>query len=93
MLTLKQLSPTRLIKNALYDRINEAEKAGTTVEELRSILGQAAAKRGIFEGDLEQGELEIGQIASAVKRIQPVSMVMLQLIAEFEHARERVINL
>ena len=93
MLTLKQLSPTRLIKNTLYDRINEAEKAGTTVEELRSILGQAAAKRGIFEGDLEQGELEIGQIASAVKKIQPVSMVMLQLIAEFEHARERVINL
>ena len=90
MLTLKAISPTRLVKNDLYTRIVEAEKAGAAVEDLRAILGKAAAKRGIFEGDLEGGELEIGQIASAIKEVLPVSTVMKRLIEEFESAKERV---
>ena len=90
MLALKLISPTRLVKNELFGRIAEAEKAGTTVEELRAILGQAATKRGIFEGDINNGELEIGQIASAVKSIRPVSEVMKELVEGFNKARERV---
>ena len=91
MLTLKAISPTRLVKNDLYTRIVEAEKAGAAVEDLRAILGKAAAKRGIFEGDLEGGELEIGQIASAIKEVLPVSTVMKHLIEEFESAKKQVI--
>ena len=90
MLALKLISPTRLVTNELFGRIAEAEKAGTTVEELRAILGQAATKRGIFEGDINNGELEIGQIASAVKSIRPVSEVMKELVEGFDKARERV---
>ena len=90
MLALKLISPTRLVKNELFGRIAEAEKAGTTVEELRAILGQAATKRGIFEGDINNGELEIGQIASAVKSIRPVSEVMKELVEGFDKARERM---
>ena len=93
MLTLKLISPTRLIKNALCNRILEAEKAGTTVEELRSILGQAATKRGIFEGDIDNGGLEIGQIASAIKDIRPVKEVIEQLLEDFEKAKKRVADL
>ena len=87
MLTLKLLSPTRLVKNDLYCRIQEAEKEGAAVEDLRAILGQAAAKRGIFEGDIDNGELEIGQIASAVKEILPVKDVMSQLVKEYDQAK------
>lgn len=93
MLTLKLISPTRLVKNDLYCRILQAEKEGAAVEDLRAILGQAAAKRGIFEGDLENGELEIGQIASAVKAIRPVSEVMQQLVEEFDRTKTAVANL
>ena len=91
MLTLKAISPTRLIKNDLYNRILEAEKQGASVEDLRAILGKAAAKRGIFEGDIDNGELEIGQIASAIKEIQSVEQVMQRLKEEFDAARARLI--
>ena len=93
MLTLKLISPTRLVKNDLYCRIMQAESEGAAVEDLRRILGQAAAKRGIFEGDINNGELEIGQIASAVKTIRPVSEVMQQLDDEFEAAKARIMQL
>ena len=90
MLTLKLISPTRLVKNDLYCRILEAEKEGAAVEDLRAILGQAATKRGIFEGDTDNGMLEIGQISSAVKEILPVSKVMERLVTEFDKAKETV---
>ena len=90
MLSLKLISPTRLVKNALYQRIAEAEQSGTTVEALRAILGQAAAKRGIFEGDTDNGELEIGQIASSIKTIVPVDEVMKRLVSDFDGAKARV---
>ena len=66
MLALKKISPTRLIKNELFAKIAEAENRGAEADELRELLGRAASKRGIFEGDLENGELEIGQIASTM---------------------------
>ena len=93
MLTLKLISPTRMVKNDLYCRIMQAESEGAAVEDLRRILGQAASKRGIFEGDIDNGELEIGQIASAVKQIRPVSEVMRQLTEEFEEAKKRIEDL
>lgn len=90
MLTLKLLSPTRMVKNSLYCRIMQAESEGAAVEDLRAILGQAASKRGIFEGDVENGEIEIGQIASSVKEILPVSEVMKRLVTEYDEARARI---
>lgn len=90
MLTLKAISPTRMIKNELYKRLFEAQSQGASVEELRAILGQAASKRGIFEGDIDNGELEIGQIASAIKDIPPVSEVMERLKKEYQEAIEKL---
>lgn len=86
MLCLKRLAPTRLVRNALFDRIEEAEADGVGAEDLREILGRAASKRGIFEGDTEHGELEIGQIASAVDEIRPAAEIVSRLMAEYREA-------
>ena len=83
MLCLKKISPTRLVKNTLFNKVAEAEAAGASVDELREILGKAASKRGIFEGDVENGEIEIGQIASAVKSIDTVDEIFARLEREF----------
>jgi enoyl-[acyl-carrier protein] reductase II len=93
MLTLKLISPTRMVKNALYSRILEAEKEGAAVEDLRLIMGKAASKRGIFEGDIENGELEIGQIASFVKEIKSVAEIMATLEQQFAAAQAKVAQL
>ena len=90
MLALKKISPTRLIKNELYGKIAEAESRGAEADELRELLGKAASKRGIFEGDLENGELEIGQIVSAIKEVQPVSTIMKNLIDDFTATQSRI---
>lgn len=86
MLCLKRLAPTRLVRNALFDRIAEAEADGAGTEDLREILGRAASKRGIFEGDTDHGELEIGQIASAVDGIRPAGEIVSRLMAEYREA-------
>lgn len=90
MLCLKKLAPTRLVRNALYNKVAEAEARGADAEELRGILGRAASKRGIFEGDIDGGELEIGQVASAVKAVKPVADIMRELIDGYEEARRRI---
>ncbi len=90
MLCLKKLAPTRLVRNALYNKVAEAEARGADAEELRAILGRAASKRGIFEGDIDGGELEIGQVASAVKTVKPVAEIMRELIDGYEEARRRI---
>lgn len=82
-LMLKKLSPTRLVKNAFFHQVEEAENRGASVEEMRELLGKGRAKKGIFEGNLEEGELEIGQIASLFRSQQTVSAVMKELIDEF----------
>ena len=76
MLTLKQLTPVRMIKNRFYHEIYEAEKRGALPEELQSLLGNRRSKLGIFEGDIEQGELEIGQVSAAIKKIQPAREIV-----------------
>lgn len=88
MLALKKISPTRLIKNALYTRIAEAESRGAEVAELREILGQKSSKRGIFEGDIENGELEIGQVVAAITEIQPIEQIMKNLIEEYNEVKK-----
>lgn len=87
MLCLKKLAPSRLVKNGLYNRIAEAENKGAEVPELLEILGEKATRRGIFDGDIENGEMEIGQIASAIKTVEPVSVIMERLIKEYNEAK------
>ncbi len=90
MLCLKKISPSRLVKNALYEKVAEAENRGAGADELREILGRASTKRGIFNGDVDGGELEIGQIASAINSIEPVAKVIDRLVDEYERARKNV---
>lgn len=90
MLALKKISPTRLVKNELFAKIAEAESRGADADELRQLLGRAASKRGIFEGDLQNGELEIGQIVGAIREIRPVADIMHDLIADFEETKIRL---
>lgn len=93
MLALKKISPTRLIKNELFAKIAEAENRGAEADELRELLGRAASKRGIFEGDLQNGELEIGQIASTIKEVKPVAQIMHELITDFHTTQSRIATL
>ena len=85
MLALKRLSPTRLIKNGFYERMTAAEEAGKTADELREMIGFGATRRGIFEGDIENGELEIGQVVSAIKEIKPVAQIVSELVSDFDN--------
>ncbi len=85
-LTLKELAPVRLIKNKFYREVEALYKMAPTVEELRSLLGRARAKRGMFEGDLEEGELEIGQVSGLIHDIKPVSEIVEDLIKEYNTA-------
>lgn len=86
MLCLKKLSPVRMVKNEFYKRVAEAEARGASADELRELLGSRRSKRGIFEGDLAEGELEIGQVASLIRHIEPVADMMESILAEFGDA-------
>ena len=88
MLSLKKLSPTRLIKNEFYRQVEQAENAGASAEEIAQLLGRGRAKRGIFEGELNEGELEIGQAASMIRTVEPVGQIIAQMIAEYNAAIE-----
>lgn len=92
MLSLKKLSPTRLIKNDFYNAVYAAEERGASVEEMREILGRGRAKKGIFEGDLVDGELEIGQIASLINDLPTAEEVVNTVIAEYNIRREEIIT-
>ncbi|HEX9601422.1 MAG TPA: nitronate monooxygenase [Mariniflexile sp.] len=89
-LTLKELAPVRLIKNKFYSDIQELYKKAPTVEELKTLLGRARAKKGMFEGDLEEGELEIGQISGLIHDIKPVAQIVEDMLDEFNLAKEQV---
>ena len=90
MVALKKISPTRLIKNELFAKIAEAESRGAEADELRQLLGRAASKRGIFEGDLTNGELEIGQIVGAIREVKSVAEIMDDIITDFEETKRRL---
>ncbi|MDD4822711.1 MAG: nitronate monooxygenase [Bacteroidales bacterium] len=87
MLSLKKIVPTRLIKNDFYKEIEEAETRGAQAEELKEILGRGRAKKGIFEGDLSNGELEIGQISSMIKDIPTVKQIIEEIVASYNEKR------
>lgn len=87
-LTLKELAPVRLIKNKFFNEVQELYKSAPSVDDLKLLLGRARAKRGMFEGDLEDGELEIGQIAGLIHDIKPAAQIVNDLITEFKQAQE-----
>ncbi|WP_100615544.1 NAD(P)H-dependent flavin oxidoreductase [Confluentibacter citreus] len=92
-LTLKELAPVRLIKNKFYNDVQELYKKSPTIEELKTLLGRARAKKGMFEGDLEEGELEIGQVAGLIHDIKPVANIIEDIMHEFDEAKRQVSSL
>ncbi len=89
-LTLKELAPVRLIKNKFFHDVQRAYADGASIEQLKQLLGRARAKRGMFEGDMEEGELEIGQVSALIHDIKPASLIVGDLIREFEIAKKEV---
>lgn len=92
-LTLKELAPVRLLKNKFYHDVQELYKKSPSREELVQLLGRARAKKGMFEGDLEEGELEIGQISGLIHEIKPAADIIDEMLEEFKTARQEVIDL
>ena len=91
-LTLKELAPVRLVKNKFFNEIQDLYKTSPTKEQLIELLGRARAKRGMFEGDLDDGELEIGQIAGLIHDIKPAAQIVKDMMLEFEEAKKSVLN-
>ena len=89
-LTLKELAPVRLVKNKFYQQLEALYKTSPTPEQLKELLGRARAKKGMFEGDLDDGELEIGQIAGLIHDIKPVAEIVKDMVAEFDVAKSNV---
>lgn len=93
VLTLKKLTPVRLIRNPFYAKVEAAEQAGADKEQLEALLGRGRAKKGMFEGDLDEGELEIGQIAAAIHDVRPAADILKSMWEEFLAAKQRLIDL
>lgn len=89
-LTLKELAPVRLIKNKFYHDVQNAYTNGASVEQLKELLGRARAKKGMFEGDLEEGELEIGQVSALIHEIKPAAQIVTDLMQEFNKAKAQI---
>jgi enoyl-[acyl-carrier protein] reductase II len=89
-LTLKQLTPVRLIKNKFFKEVDDAEKRGASADEMTKLLGRARAKKGMFEGDLDEGELEIGQVSATIKDIKPAAEIVEDIMKEFNATLSRL---
>lgn len=89
-LMMKKVVPVRLIKNKFYEQLLQAEQQGAAPELLKEILGRGRAKKGMFEGDLDEGELEIGQVAALINNILPASQILIDMLLEFEEARKEL---
>ncbi|CAL2082153.1 Enoyl-[acyl-carrier protein] reductase II [Tenacibaculum sp. 190524A02b] len=89
-LTLKELAPVRLVKNKFYNDVQALYQKGPTIEEIKELLGRARAKKGMFEGDLEEGELEIGQIAGLIHQIKPAKVVVDEIMSEFQKIKGEI---
>jgi enoyl-[acyl-carrier protein] reductase II len=92
LLALKQLTPVRLLKNHFFQQVQAAEGRCATQDELLALLGRARAKKGMFEGDMDEGELEIGQVSALIDHIQPAAAIVNQLWAEFEAAKDSALK-
>ena len=86
---LKKLTPVRLLKNSFYQQVQEAENNAASAEELLELLGKGRAKKGMFEGELEQGELEIGQVSALIHSIQPAGEILREIVKDFEDSLQR----
>jgi enoyl-[acyl-carrier protein] reductase II len=91
--TLKELAPVRLIKNKFFHDVVALYSTGPTVDDLKTLLGRARAKKGMYEGDLEEGELEIGQIAGLINDIKPAGAIVRDMVEEFEKAKKEALSL
>ncbi len=91
-LTLKEITPVRLIKNEFYKKVEEAYSKCNSLDELKELLGRGRAKRGMFEGDLIEGELEIGQISSIIDEIKPAATIIEDVLREYVEAKELILN-
>jgi len=91
-LVFKKLVPVRLIKNNFYKQVQEAEDKGYSINELKELLGRARAKKGMFEGDLEEGELEIGQISSEIQEIISAEQIIIDIISGYKMAKKEILN-
>jgi enoyl-[acyl-carrier protein] reductase II len=89
-LVLKKITPVRLLKNDFYQKVAQAEAQGASLEELRQLLGKGRAKQGIFEGNLEDGELEIGQVAAAIERIQPAAEIVAEIWRDYLATKQKL---
>jgi enoyl-[acyl-carrier protein] reductase II len=85
LLTLKELTPVRLLKNPFFEQVQAAYAAGSSTEELKNLLGRGRAKKGMFEGDLNEGELEIGQIAGSFEEILSAEQIIKEIVAQYNH--------
>ncbi len=90
-LTLKEITPVRLIKNKFYDAVAEAYNRCATADELKELLGRGRAKKGMFEGDLDEGELEIGQVSATIRNILPAATILQEIISGYEAAKQRLL--
>lgn len=90
ILTLKELAPVRLLKNKFYEDVKELYHKAPSKEDLKQLLGRARAKRGMFEGDLEEGELEIGQIAGLINDIKPVAEIVADILKEYHNTKSEI---
>lgn len=90
LLTMKQLTPVRLIKNKFFHQVIAAEQRGASNEEMIALLGRARAKRGMFEGDLDEGELEIGQVSASIKNIRPAADILNDLWQDYLRTKEQL---
>jgi enoyl-[acyl-carrier protein] reductase II len=92
-LRLKSLTPVRLLKNSFYEQVKQAEESNTSIEELSALLGKGRAKKGMFRGELEEGELEIGQVASQIKGIKPAAEILKEIWSGFLVEKDRLASL
>ncbi|MET2985442.1 NAD(P)H-dependent flavin oxidoreductase [Aureibaculum conchae] len=91
-LTLKELAPVRLLKNKFYDDVQELYQNNPSIDELKALLGRARAKKGMFEGDLDEGELEIGQIAGLIHDIKPAAEIVKEIMTDFEKVKSEILS-
>ncbi|NRA12142.1 MAG: nitronate monooxygenase, partial [Crocinitomicaceae bacterium] len=91
-LTLKEITPVRLVKNKFYGQLHTAYENGATIDELKSLLGRGRAKKGMFEGDLVEGELEIGQISGLINEVKPANEIVNEILVEYRQALSNQTN-
>lgn len=92
-LAMKKVMPVRLIRNAFCQKVHQMEESGASAEELKELLGKGRAKSGMFEGDLDEGELEIGQVAAIIDQIKPAGVIVHEIMEEFNAAKTEVLDL